>query len=61
MGPANRGLELLTKLRGLPGWVAEGGVISVAGESFSVGRHLVYRIVTVAVNGRFMHIYLNAP
>jgi transposase InsO family protein len=39
--------------------VAEGGVISVAGETFSVGRHLAYRIVTIAVNGRIMHIYLN--
>jgi len=28
--------------------VAERGVISVAGETFSVGRHLAYRIVTIA-------------
>ena len=39
--------------------VAEGGVISVAGETFSVGRHLAYRIVTIAVCGRLMHVYLN--
>lgn len=39
--------------------VAEGGVISVAGETFSVGRHLAYRIVTIAVTGRLMHVYLN--
>ncbi len=37
--------------------VAEGGVISVAGEVFSVGRHLAYRIVTITVAGRIMHVY----
>ena len=39
--------------------VAEGGIISVAGETFSVGRHLAYRIVTIAVTGRLLHVYVD--
>lgn len=39
--------------------VAEGGIISVAGETFSVGRHLAYRMVTVAVTGRLLHVYVD--
>jgi hypothetical protein len=41
--------------------VAEGGIISVAGETFSVGRHLAYRIVTIAVTGRLLHVYVDGP
>ena len=37
--------------------VTEGGVIAVAGETFSVGRHLAYRIVTITVDGRIMYVY----
>ena len=37
--------------------VTEGGMIAVAGETFSVERHLAYRIVTIAVDGRIMYVY----
>ena len=39
--------------------VSEGGVIAVAGETFSVGRSLAYRILTITVAGRLLHVYLD--